>query len=365
MATGQIEETYKSEKDAANIFAAQDAIAGDIGNVLQAKFATTSSSSPTAKRGTNNEEAYRLYLQGAALADKRHEEDVRKAIEYFEQAIRLDPNYALAYARLADSLIAWGDTPEQYLKAKTAIEKALAIDDNLAEAHSYLGEIKSDFDADFAGAEREHRKAVALNPNSSVAHRMYALLLTYLGRHDESLAEIKTAIDLEPASVLNYLIFGRTLLFARRYDEAITALERTAEMDPELFFAYQSLGIVYRFKGNDDKAFESFIKAWNLGGSEPDEINLLKTIYAKSGWRGIYEREFKEVKEAEKNGKPNYNRLANLSIELGQREQAIVYLEKAVGQRRWALPLLNVHPKYDSLRGDPRFDELVKRVGLK
>lgn len=151
---------------------------------------------------------------------------------------------------------------EQYPKAKAVIEKALSIDPNLAEAHSFLGEIMVDFEGDFAGAENEHHRAIALDPNSSVAHRTYALTLTYLGRHDEAIAESKTAIDLEPSSVINQLVFGRSLLFARRYNEAITVLERAAEMDPEYFFVHQSLSVVYHLAGDDGRAFESLMKAW-------------------------------------------------------------------------------------------------------
>ena len=368
VANGQIEETYQSEKDIASIFAIQDAIASEVGDILLERFGTTPTR-PAVKRGTTNEEAYRLYLQGTALVDKRTQEAVRLAVEYFERAVRLDPSYALAYTRLANAHTAVvlnrsGNMQEQYPKAKAAIEKALAIDDDLAEAHSYLGEIKSDFEGDFAGAEREHKRAIELNPNSSVAHRMYALLLTYLGRHDDSIAESKTAIDLEPVSVLNHLVFGRSMLFARRYDEAIAELERAAEIDPEYFFAHQSLSLAYRFKGDDDRAFESFVKKDILAGEEPDEINLRKTIYAKSGWQGILARQLEQAKEKEKSGKPNYDLLANLSSELGQREEAFAYLEKALVQHG-TLTMLKVHPRFDFLRDDPRFDELLKRVGLK
>lgn len=365
---GQVEGAFKVEQENSTIFSVQDAVAANIAGPLLRRL-NRQSNNLTEKQYTNNEEAYRLYIQGTVLADKRDQEAVRKAIEYFEQAVRHDPNYALAYARLANALTAMalnhgGDTQEQYLKAKIAIEKALAIDDNLAEAHSYLGEIKSDFEWDFAGAEREHRKAIELNPDSSVAHRMYAILLIYLGRHDESIAESKIAIDLEPASVLNQLIFGRTLFFARRYDEAITALERTAEMDPDFFFAHLSLYNAYRFKGDGDRAFESFTKAWTLAGEKPDEINLLKRIYAGSGWPGIYKREFEKEIEAEKKGKPNYNSLAWYSIELGLRDKAFAYLEKTIVQRRWQMVVLRVHPRYDPLRSDSRFNDLVKSVGL-
>jgi DNA-binding winged helix-turn-helix (wHTH) protein/TolB-like protein/Tfp pilus assembly protein PilF len=368
--SGLVEETFKDERENSSGFTVQDAVAANIGQSLLKKL-NREPNNLSAKRYTTNEEAYRLYLLGAALADKLNQEDAPKAIEYFEQAIKLDPNYAPAYAGLANVYTAvafvggGGNSTEQYLKAKTAIEKALTIDDNLAEAHSYLGEIKTNYEWDFAGAEREHRKAVELNPNSAAAHRMYALLLCYLGRFDEAIAEIKTAIDLEPASVLNHSIYGEILYYARRPDEAITELERTAEMDPEFYFTYVWLSRSYRLKGSDDKAFGFFVQSQIIGGEEPDEINLWKTIYAKSGWRGISGRQLEKAKANEKKSKPNYNQLAFFSIELQQRDEAFAYLEKAFGERTMIMVTLNVNPRFDPLRSDPRFDNLLKRIGLK
>jgi len=136
-------------------------------------------------------------------------------------------------------------------------------------------------------------------------------------------------------------------------------------MDPEFYFAYRWLIHSNRLKGNDDEAFESFVQAQIIVGKEPDEINLWKTIYAKSGWRGISGRRLEKAKADEKTGKPNYNQLAFFSIELGQRDEAFAYLEKAIGERSLAMVMLNVDPRYDPLRSDPRFDDLVKRVGLK
>ncbi|MGB7210340.1 MAG: winged helix-turn-helix domain-containing protein [Pyrinomonadaceae bacterium] len=367
--SGLVEEVFKDERENSSGFAVQDAVAANIGQLLLKKL-NREPNNILPKRYTANEEAYRLYLQGTALADKRNQIDVRKAVEYFEQAIQLDPNYALAYAGLANAhtagaLEGGGNSREQYPKAKAAIEKALAIDDNLAEAHSYSAEIKFIFEWDFAGAEREHKRAIALNPNSSAAHRMYALLLGQpLGRFDEAIAEIKTAIDLEPASVLNHKIYGQTLYFARRYDEAIAQLKRTVEMDAEFSTVHKFLINSYSAKGDEAQAFEWFVRQRTQFGDKPDEIQSWKTIYAKSGWRGIFERQLEQAKEAEKNGKPNYIWLAFFSIELGEREPAFAYLEKAFVKRQWAMTTLKVEPRFDPLRSDPRFEDLVKRVGL-
>ena len=367
---GQVEEVFTVEENASNRFAVQDAVTANLGQSILKRL-NREPNNLAIRHYTTNEEAYRLYLSGAFLADKRNRKDAEKAIENFEQAIKLDPNYALAYAGLANAQTAvsvggGGDMHEQYPKAKAAIDKALAIDDALAEAHSYSGEIKFVFEWDFAGAEREHQRAVALNPNSAAAHRMYALLLSQpLGRFDEAIAEIKTAIDLEPASVLNHRIYGQILYYARRYDEAVVELKRTVEMDADVSTTYKFLIFSYRLKGDEAKAFEWFVQQRTKIGDKPDEIQTWKTIYAKSGWRGVSERQLEQAKEDEKNGKPNYIQSAFNSIELEQRDEAFAYLEKAFGERLWAITTLKVEPRFDSLRSDPRFEDLVKRVGLK
>jgi DNA-binding winged helix-turn-helix (wHTH) protein/TolB-like protein/Tfp pilus assembly protein PilF len=361
VANGEIEETYRSETELTSVFAAQEAIAGSIRSKLMARFAATSSG-PLSTRGTISEDAYRLYIQATVLADKRNQESSRKAIEYLEQAVRLDPNYALAYARLANahSTLAYtggsDDEDEEYLKGKAAIERALALDDNLAEAHSYLGEIKNYYDADLAGAEREDKRGIELDPHSSVAHCVYAVLLGVHGRTDESIAEIETALDLEPASAVNHQTYGWLLFFARRYDEAITESKWTLEIDPEYRFAYNVLTNSYHLKGDDDHAFE-----WLLRMEEPDDRGPLKAIYTRSGWRGVRETQFEDLKADEKKGNPNYNQLAFHSIELGQNEQAFTYLEKGIAQPHHGMLTLRVNPRFDPLRSDPRFDDLLRK----
>ncbi|MDQ3711178.1 MAG: tetratricopeptide repeat protein, partial [Acidobacteriota bacterium] len=366
--SGLVEEVFKDEQNDSSIFAVQDAVAANFVQPLLERL-NREPNNVSAKRYTTNEEAYRLYLQGTALADKRSRNDFDKAIEYFGQAVKLDPNYAPAYAGLANVHTAiggiGGGSIEDFQKAQAAIEKALAIDDRLAEAHSYLGEIKVNYEWDFAGAEREHRKAIELNPNSSTAHRMYALLLGFLGRFDEAIAEIKTAIDLEPALALNQKIYGQILYYARRYDEAVVQLKRTIEMDADPPGTYNFLVRSYRMKGENDQAFEWFARSRTQQKDNAEQIQLWKTTYAQSGWRGIFERHLEKLKEDEKNGKPNYNQLAGVYNELDNREQAFVYLEKVFDKRGWTMISLKVEPGFDSLRSDPRFDDLVKRVGLK
>ncbi|MCA1600322.1 MAG: protein kinase, partial [Acidobacteria bacterium] len=226
VANGQIEETYKSERDAANVFAMQDAIAGEVGNMLTARFGSTLSS-PASRRGTTNEDAYRLYLQGMYIVDKRNLADAQKAVEIFEQAVRLDPNYAQAWAGKAHAHRAVANfgrsvnIHNEYQKSIEAISRALALDENLSDAHSVLCENKMLYEYDFDGAERECKRAIELDPNSSLARHVYTRYLFGRGRFDEAIAESKTAIDLEPTSRFNQRLYGSSLYFARRYDEAV------------------------------------------------------------------------------------------------------------------------------------------------
>ena len=237
VANGQVEETYRSgEKDAANVFVVQDAIAGEIGNQLLARFATKSTNQ-TAKRGTTNEEAYRLYLQGMYLANNRTPEASRKAVETLEQSVRLDANYAQAWAGLA---YAYRQTrnPEGHQKSIEAINRALALDPNLADAYSTLCENKMYYEYDFPSAEQACKRALELNLASSQAHEIYSRFLMSRARHDEAIGEIKAAIDLEPTLLFYQQNYGLALYYARRYPEAIAQFKRVLELNPNFSSTY-------------------------------------------------------------------------------------------------------------------------------
>ncbi len=361
VSSGAVEESFRDEQSVSDSFAAQDAITANISKSLLKRL-NREPNNLAPKRYTNNDAAYRDYLTGAALTDKRNKKDAEKAVEHLQKAVELDPNYALAYARLANAhsaiAVFGGDNHEEYLKARAAIEKALAIDENQAEAHALLGEMKLSYEWDFDGAERALKKAVALDPNSTVAHRIYALYLNSMGRFDESIAEAKIAIDLEPASVLNHKNYAQFLYFARRYDEAAAQAERTVEMDRNFRVTYGWLINSYKMKGEDDKAFECFLRSPLIAIDNPEKIQMWKEIYAKSGWRGINEQKLQEASDWQK---------PQLYAELGDKEQAIVSLEKnfSDNQRGWAWTTIKNDPRYDSIRSDPRFEAIVKRIGLK
>src|SRR5438445_1620691 len=216
-------QTYN--KTMTNLVALQNDIARDVADKLKVRL-SGADEQKLAKNYTDNPEAYQLYLKGRFYWNKRTPQDIQKSIEYFDQAITLDPNYALAHAGLADAyalLPVYGNLPagESLPKAREAALKALSLDDRLAEAHTALGDVLNYYEYDFAGAEREYKRAIELNPNYATAHQWYGELLTHLGRHEESLAEMRRALQIDPLSLIINRAYGESYLFARRYDEAI------------------------------------------------------------------------------------------------------------------------------------------------
>ena len=364
--SGQIEETYKSEKDAGDVFAMEDAIAAEIGNLLQARFATTSSTQ-AGKRGTTNEEAYLLYLQGKYLLDKEETTaDAKRAIELFDKAVSLDPDYAKAWAGKARAHCAfahWGGSSSdaEFAKAEPAIGQALALDNNLPEAYGVLGIIKADYDWNFPESERQFLRAIEIAPECDNVNRWYASRLAGQGRSEEAIARIKTAIDINPNSLFHQIIYGRILYFARRYDDAITQLLRVIEMDSARPIAYSLLWRSYHQKGDYPRAYESFMKFQRSIRMNDEVLKNYETSYAKNGWQGVLLRNVEILKANNAKGTYAYN-ISVLSALLDQREQSLRYLNDAVKNRSLDIGSINGDPGLDLLRDDPRFAELVRRV---
>ena len=363
-----IEKTYKSEMDAGDLFKMQDAIAGEVENLLLAHF-TTTSNSRAAVRGTTSEEAYRLYQQGRYQLEKLDYANTKRAIELFDQALLLDPNYAKAWADKARShcflsKVGGGSPDVEYAIAKPAIERAFALDANLAEAHTVLATIKTDYDWDFGEGEKHFLRAIEIDPNSDFSHRWYAYVLAGQGRVEEAIERIKIAIDLNPNYVLDQIIYGRILYFGRRYDDAVTQLQRAIEMDSTRPFAYYLLWRSYHMKGDYPRAYESFIRFQQIIGTKDEVLKSYETTYTKNGWQGVLLRHLEVLKANAASGSDAYE-AAVLSAILGQREQSFRYLDDAVKNRSAAIPNMFSDPSLDALRDDPRFIELVKRAGLK
>jgi serine/threonine protein kinase/lipoprotein NlpI len=321
---------------------------------------------PTQGRGTNNEEAYGYYLQGRKQIN-RGEGGNQKAIVEFLQAIRLDPNYAQAYAGLAYAYFGFGTTSGgspriENEKAKQAVKKALELDSSLAEAYAVRGLLDLYDEWDHVAAEKDLTTALALDPNNATAHWVRALLYNDTGRFELALKEIETAQEIVPIGLYVGLYDrerGKIFYYARRYDEAIVQLKRHVELQPDAGQVW--LSRAYEMKGDYAAAFEVFITTQK----DPQRVEAFRTTFETAGWQGVM-RKFTEFSLLdEQNGKAAGSRNYKIAIafaQLGEKDQAFKYLNKLVAERSWQISQLNVDPQVDPLRGDPRFEALIKLV---
>lgn len=369
VASGQIEKTYKSEKDAGDVFAMQDKIAGEVENLLLAYF-TTTLNNQTVERGTTNEEAYRLYLQGMYLVEKENATDAKRAIELFDEAVAIDPNYAKAWAGKARAHCVsahWGgsSSDDQFVFAKPAIERAFALDANLPEAHAVLAIIQADYEWNFAEAEKHFLRAIETAPNSDMFRRWYANRLSAQGRSEEAVAMIETAIDLNPNSFNHQIFYGRILYFARRYDDAIRQLKRVIEMDSTNPFSYNILWRCFHKKKDYPRAYESFVRFRQLTGTKDEVLKDYESLYAESGWQRVLLKNVENLKRAENANSSAAYPIAALSALTDENDQSFQYLDKAVKNRSLDIPNIKNDPDLDSLRDDLRFSELIRNAALK
>ena len=361
-------ETY--ERDVRDVLDLQSEIARAIAREVHIKTTPTETAHLTPRRPINPK-AFEDYLQGRYLYwNKRTEENLRKAIEHFQSAIREDPTYAQAYVGLADCYNALGSVQfaawppmEGRRRSEEAAAKALEIDPALAEAHSALGHDRH-FNWDWEAAEREFKLAIELNPNYAHAHSFYAGYLMSRGRVEESLAASNRARELDPFSLSISVHRGFLLANARRYDEASEQLRRVIAMDPNHHQAYWFLGHIYAFNGQLDEAVAASEKAVSLSGRSPSALGMLGLVYGLAGRRGEATKVLNELLELNERRYVTPAALAFVYVGLGDKDQAFVWLEKAYQERSNYIAWLKVNPIVDSLRSDPRFADLVRRVGL-
>ena len=357
------------DRDLADVFAIQDEISLAIMDKLKVKL-LGNEKEKMLKRYTQNLEAYDLYLKGRYHWNRRMPEALRKAMMHFEQVIQKDPNYALAYAGLADcySMLAQVyvlPPKEAFPKAKALASKALEIDETLAEAHTSLAFALGCFYWDWAGAEREFKRAIELNLNYATAHQWFAMVLVKLGRTSEALQEIHKALELDPFSLIINTSAGFVYLYAGREDKAVEQAEKVLDMDPTFFGAYFILIDVNERKRKYDEAVDMGLKGFSLAGFvSQQELTSLREIYASSGRIG-YLRRWLEITQskAEQGQVLNYH-IASLYVRLDETEKAIDYLEKAYEEHDYDLDDLLVNDVFNKLRSDPRFTALLKKMGL-
>jgi TolB-like protein/Flp pilus assembly protein TadD len=356
-------ETY--DRKLTDIFAVESEIAKAIAETLQAKLSGAEKSS-IAKAPTANPEAYELYLKGRFFWNKRTGADLHKAIDYFNQAIAKDPNYALAYVGLADSYLLLSSyaavSPGESLPpARSALKKALELDDSLAEAHASFG-LLTTLELDLHRALDELKRAVELKPNYATAHHWLALAHLTLAQFDQAISEAKRAIELDPLSLVINADTSWIYFSARRYDEAEAQVRKTLEIGPQFFLAHYYLGEVLQFKGRLSEAIAEFQKAFELN-NDPYSLAMLGQAYARNGQKDEAQKILARLNEEAKSHYVAPYALALVQIALGDKDRAIEALEHAYETSETNyLFAIKVDPMLDDLRGDPRFEALVQKI---
>jgi serine/threonine protein kinase/tetratricopeptide (TPR) repeat protein len=351
-----------------DIFTVEDEISREISEQLRLKVSGAQKKKLT-KRYTENTEAYQHYLKGRFYWNKRTEESMKRGIEYFQQAIESDPGYALAYAGLADSynllasysMLASSDA---FPRAKAVARRALELDEGLAEAHTSMSFAKFGYDWDWAEAERGFKRALELNPGYPMAHQWYAVMLVALSRFEESFAHVVRAQELDPLSLPINTLVGWLHHLARDYDRAIAQYRSTIELDTGFALAHRRLGQTYEQKQMYSEALSAFQRAEDLAGEDVELLSARGHLYGVLGEREKAEAALEKLSATSKLRYVPAYLIARAYAGMAEKDRVFEWLEKAYEERYGYLAYLNVEPLFDNLRSDPRFVDLVHRVGL-
>jgi tetratricopeptide (TPR) repeat protein len=345
----------------ADLLSVQEDISNDVTRKLRS-ILTGDQKEALAKLYPQNTEAYQLYLKGRYYWNKRTVEGIHGAIRFFQQAIEKDPNYALAYAGLADCYMvqgSWGYvTPKDaYSKGKMAASRALELDEKLAEAHASLGRIQIGL-WEWLEARNEFERALELNPNYATAHYWYSYYYDAMGRLDDAAREMKRAMELDPLSVNINAEMGRALIYQHQYDAAIAQERKTLEMDANFVLAHELLAAAYLFKGSYTDAITE--------AQQPGEWQefVLARAYVKRSETGKAQKVVVDLKELSNKQYVSAQRMAQAYVGLDDKERAFKWLEKAYEEHSMRPDFMRVDPTYDNLRSDPRFRDLMSRTGV-
>ncbi len=353
-----------------DMFTVEDSISQKVANALTVNL-SGDEQKQLLRPFTGNSDAYLLYMKGRFFWNKRTVDGVKKSIDYFQQAIEADPNYAVAYTGLADSYILAGSygysilPPREAMpKAEAAITKALAIDDSLAEAHASLGYIKLIYDWDWPGAEQEFKRSIALNPLYDNAHHWYSHELIALGRNDEAMAEARRALEISPSDTVMNEHMGWTYLMERDYDHAIQSARKAIEMEPDFLLAHRVLGLAYQYKGQYDQAVSEFARGVEISHGDPVAEAYLARAYAAEGQKEKATQVLNELVQLSSRQYMPPLEIALTYAALGKKDEAFAWLDKAYDERASALVYLKPNQAFDPLRSDPRFADLEARMHL-
>ena len=353
----------KYERKSSDLVSLQSEITRDVSNRLKPRL-SGADAMKVEKTYTANTEAYQLYLQGRFYGSKRTAKDAQKSIDYFQQAAALDPNYALAFAGLAESnwflaVYSYPQINDVIPRARELALKALELDNSLAEPHSILGVICYIYDRDFACNEREQKLAIELNPNYSESHRRYGLLLKDLGRFEEARIAFKRALEIDPLSPVTNFQTAQLLFNEKKYEESETQGKKNVELDPNFWYAHLQLFYVYRMKRDYASAVEELAKVQDARG-EPDAAQLIRESFARGDWQGF----LRKITGERTRLKLYPYFVAAFFAELGEKDKAFAVLNEALETKDQHTAWMKVDPYMDPLRDDPRFQEVLKKAGF-
>ena len=358
----------KFDEHFTNIFALQDSISQRLASALTVRL-TGDDQRRLTRRYTESPEAYQAYLKGRYYWAKWNGGALQKSLGYFEQALAADPQYALAHCGVADVYNLLGylslmPPKDAFPKSEAAAWRALALDDALSEAHLALAKVKLFYNWDGPGFEREIERALDLDPNDADAHSMRGTYLLAQGRFDEALAERRRGQELDPLSPLLTTGVGWVYYYSRQYDQAIEWYKKTIELDTNFVQAHNDLATAYLMKGMDTEAIAELLTARTISGAPPETVAALRQAYEASGIKGYWQKELELANEQARHEPVGAFRMARIYTMLGDRDHAFEWLEKAYDERNSLLIFANVVPLFDGLRADPRFRDLVRRIGL-
>jgi tetratricopeptide (TPR) repeat protein len=362
MWTGTFDEKFT------DIFVVQDTIAAKIAGALASQL-KAEEKSQLEKRYTSSPEAYEFYLRGRFHSYKLFEEDLRKGIEFYELAVTADPNYALAYADMADAyrrlgIPGFGRPKEVFVQAKSLAKKALELDESLPQAYVVLGWIDFLYEWDWKAAEIKLKRAIQLSPNNSDSHLAYAHFLSCAGRHEEAVAEIRLARALSPTTLILRAMESQFLLFAGQQEEAILQSKKALDLDPNFWVVLNQLGRAYSFKKQYTEAIVELRKAKELAPGSVEPIMQLGYAFAASGdHKNAYEI-LNEMKRQSKNRFVSFYSFAMIYNGLGETEKTLDMLSKSVDQREAQLTFLKTDVRWNNLRSDRRFIKILRKVNF-